>query len=330
MLNLLLKKKFVPTEVEPPSITQQGWDVEIVDFRDAKVPGVDYFNPGYVARPEREYLITRRSKFDAKIHVGINDLVAFAMTERLPQVGTILKPMELAFDSHFEDPRAIYFQDHTFIGACNFIWHKEHNLWSGAHQALLKFDHNWKCVERYDIEYGYNESRLAATKGHEKNWIYFEHGGALHLLYKTHPHTVIKLGKDMNPVAEYITDWDNSIWKYGEPRGGTPPIIGPDGNFWSYFHSSIDNAVRNKRRYFTGVYCFESKPPFNVIGITPEPILIASKHDRWAPGKPAVTFPGGAILKDGVWTVSFGVNDFDSALGFFPHEKIDKLVKIVA
>jgi predicted GH43/DUF377 family glycosyl hydrolase len=332
----ILKAKFVATDNEPSSVTEQGWDVKILDFGLAKTEGVDYFNPSYVALPEREFLIARCSIFDPKVHVGINSLMGFSMTDREPKVAFPLKPFELGNNNHFEDPRAIYHDGHVYIGCCTFTWSREHGMWSGAHQSLFKFkpeqqgwQQNWKCLDRWDIQYGFNEKNLTAPRGHEKNWNYFICDGEFYLLYKTHPHTVVKLDKNMKPVTEFVTDWDASRWKHGEPRGGTPPIIGPDGNYWSFFHSSIDKAVRDKRRYYTGCYSFEPKPPFRVLQCTPESILTGSRRDRWSPGKPAVVFAGGAALKKGVWTLAFGINDADSAIGYFPHWEVLKRVRPV-
>jgi predicted GH43/DUF377 family glycosyl hydrolase len=80
------------------------------------------------------------------------------------------------------------------------------------------------------------------------------------------------------------------------------------------------------RRYHMGCYTFSANPPFVMKRYTQMPILSGSQYDRFAHPKPLVVFPCGAILKNGVWQISLGVNDLDCALMEIPHSELDKLL----
>ena len=317
--------KFIPT-IEPESICNQGWDVHIVSFGQAASPGVDHFNTGFVHAWGRDWLITRRSEYDPKIRIGHNSMMAFGLTDFKPMVGYKLRPHTIAQGKeHHEDPRAIFDGEHAWISCCNYVWDAANNLWSGAHQAIFKFDKNWMCVQRFDPIYGNNIDKFPAVLGPEKNWLWFFHQGEIHMVYRTHPHAVVVFDKQLKYLRETASEWDNSGWRYGQMRGGTPPVL-HGGLYWSFFHSSIDKGAGEKRRYYMGAYCFEAKPPFKVVGYTEKPLLIGSKKDRWAIAKPACIFCVGAAIRDGTWIITGGVNDFDTFLGKFPHAEIERRV----
>lgn len=324
-LNLLRPPKFVATVTEPPSITQQGFDVRIVDFGMQKKSTVDFFNSGLVNAWGRDWLLTRRSEYDPEIWLGRNQIWAFGLTDLAPQVGYPLKPKALLGGEHWEDGRGYFHDNHVWISACNFVWYPKDNMWTGAHIAVAKFNKNWKCVERFDPVYGNNLDRVSGKMGHEKNWLWFIHEGEWHMIYKASPHAVVVFDEKLKYVRETASEWPSSGWPYGEIRGGCPPVL-VDGKYWTFFHSSIPMGANLKRRYFMGVYCFEAKPPFRVTGFTPKPLLTGSKHDRWAVGKPCCVFPVGSIFRNGEWIISGGVNDFDTFIARIPHGEIEKSI----
>lgn len=323
-LNLLRPPKFIPT-AEPPSITQQGFNVEIVDFGLQKIAGVDYFNSGLVNAWGRDWLLARRSQYDPNIWLGRNSIMAFGMTNLKPQVGYPLKPKPLLGQEHWEDSRAIFHDSHVYLSCCNFVWYPKDNVWTGAHIAVAKFDKHWKCVERFDPVYGYNLDRVSGKLGHEKNWLWFIHDGEWHMIYKASPHAVVVFDDKLKYVRETASEWDSTKWHYGEIRGGCPPVL-VGGKYWTFFHSSVPMGGNLKRRYYMGAYCFESKPPFNVLGFTPKPLLIGSKHDRWAVTKPCCVFCVGSLFRDGEWILSGGVNDFDTFIARIPHEELERRI----
>jgi hypothetical protein len=74
-----------------------------------------------------------------------------------------------------------------------------------------------------------------------------------------------------------------------------------------------------------GAVAFEAKPPFKPVLYTQFPILEGSQNDAWANRKPLVVFPGGAVCKDGMWTIVYGINDLKSGWLKLPHEELIKL-----
>jgi predicted GH43/DUF377 family glycosyl hydrolase len=79
-----------------------------------------------------------------------------------------------------------------------------------------------------------------------------------------------------------------------------------------------------------GVYAFQSQPPYRITRMSSMPLLSGSKQDKWFEGKPLVVFPNGAVIKDGLWTVVFGVNDLQCGWIDIPHADLLQIVRPVA
>jgi hypothetical protein len=165
------------------------------------------------------------------------------------------------------------------------------------------------------------------NRGSEKNWLWFMHGGELHMIYETAPvHEIVRFTGNLGVVRAYKTKEHEGIFgKWGQPRGGTPPVL-VNGEYWSFFHSSIP-WKNEKRRYFMGAYAFEANPPFRVTRMTVKPLLAGSQNDPWEEGQPLVVFPCGAIHRNGLWFVSMGINDMASAWIEIPHDDLRRLTK---
>jgi hypothetical protein len=195
-------------------------------------------------------------------------------------------------------------------------------------------NNDWNVEASYDPIYGHNGGSLgtqvkneANPTGSEKNWLWFEHDRKPHLVYTTDPkHVVVEFHPDLTwPNIEYSTVSFSHLWRHGQARGGTPPVRVGD-EYWTFFHSSTP-WLSKKRRYHMGALCFEAKPPFAIKRATPLPILSGSKHDEWHQGLPLVVFPCGALIKNGVWLVTMGINDCCSAWIEIPHEDLIALTK---
>lgn len=307
---------FIASDNEPPSIVEQakrqGFTAALYDFRRAKVPGTDYFNCAILRRHDGLWLVTRRSEFLATFQFGQNDLMAFHMEEdHLPLYGKTIMTPRFSDREHFEDPRAFYFQDRLWLSACNFVVFPDRVSWTGAHQVLLEIDNSWQSERRHDPPYGHNGTSVFENRGDEKNWLWFPHDDELHLIYLTLPHTIVRWDEALRPTEEYVTEIWHPGWKHGQPRGGTAPVRVGD-EYLSFFHSSMPWRPP-KRRYYMGAYTFSASPPFQVTGVTPEPLLAGSLDDPWGEGKPLVIFPCAALHENGQWTISAGVNDLVSA-----------------
>jgi len=139
---------------------------------------------------------------------------------------------------------------------------------------------------------------------------------SLYFIYKSSPrHIVCELdGETGKVVKEHNTE--GITWPYGPIKGGI--VAGHhDGKLLRFFHSTLDNEEGWKRRYYVGALLMEPEPPFNVVKISREPILIGSNEDDFSNDerrsiphfKGKVVFPGGAVPIDGGWILSIGIND---------------------
>jgi hypothetical protein len=83
----------------------------------------------------------------------------------------------------------------------------------------------------------------------EKNWTLFAHEGAWHAAYSVAPFRVLRLAAD-GPAAVEGVEVARHPWRaesyarrFGEPRGGTPPVrVG--GLYYTFFHSSSGPASK--------------------------------------------------------------------------------------
>lgn len=307
----------------PPLAEQarhKGWSAGVFDFGKGEAPGTDYFNPSLVERPDGLWLLARRAVHDQVKRWGQNSICAFRLdANKVPQIGQVLRFIGAEPEEHFEDPRAVQHNGRTWVGACNYLFFGDR--WTGAHQTLGVFNDDWSCYLRYHPEVGGNGPVLQGNSRHEKNWPWFFHNDRLHLLYQTKPWELIQFG----------TKWSDRIthrapgvdWAFGEIRGGTPPVRVGD-LYWTFFHSSLP-WVGAYRRYYMGALAFAAEPPFAPVRWTSQPMLSGSQHDRWNNRKPPCVFPCGAVLRDGVWLVTYGINDLNCGWVEIPHADLDRL-----
>jgi predicted GH43/DUF377 family glycosyl hydrolase len=152
----------------------------------------------------------------------------------------------------------------------------------------------------------------------EKNFVFFEHDGKLHLIYQCSPEQVIyRLGSENNIEEVYRTK--SPSWIHGEIRGGTQPVSSPlSGGSWLRFFHSLHKAGNNRHdwTYSIGAMEMADTPPFNIIRISKYPVF--SGDERFVPGcrhwKQGVAIPYGAVNGGDSWIVSAGLNDSMAAM----------------
>lgn len=221
-------------------------------------------------------------------------------------------------DEHHEDARLFKFGGDIYVS-----WTMMQGYRPGVDYtcvmkyAKLKLAKNkWSVIEEWQPRYGNN---TGFSK--EKNWVFFEHDKALYCIYATDPeHVVLRIEGDK--VVEEIKT-PGPIWQWGHVRGGTPPVDLGDGRMMCLFHSSIPTEEPpHFVRYYAAAYTFEKKPPFRILQISEQPVMSGSEEDghkvdpRYVQGwKPYVVFPCGLVPDGDGWLVSFGVNDWQCAVG---------------
>ncbi len=302
---------------ELPSITEQSkWETGFYRFRDEGEgfkSQVEYFNCGIVNWRGDDWLITRR-RAEQSGPPGRNTIVAWKLVDNQPQRDYPVLIRPVFSGENWEDPRITVVDGKLLLSWCNFRWN------SLAHQCVGYLTDRWFVPYVVRPEYGRNGSHLLGNSGHEKNWTWFQHDGIPHLLYSTVPHMVCET-RGFQVSREHSTLGSGYMWsKWGEMRGGSPPVrIGDE--YWCFFHSS-SKWVPPRRRYHMGAYAFEAKPPFKVTRISKKPILSGSEADRRNPGAPVVVFPCGSLLRNGEWLVVGGSNDCQCFWTRIPHEEL--------
>lgn len=251
------------------------------------------FNPSIVRWRGRLLMAWRKGWFSARMWLG-----ELSEDHRLlwGREMDFSKLWQLTEDDWLEDPRLIIAGDRLLVA---FTYVRHGNIF----MALATLD------ESLEVQ----DCRIMDTvrRQWEKNWQYFEHEGRLYTVYFPNPHTVgWRAGDEIRiPPAHGA----RLPWAWGEVRGGTPPVRVGD-EYFSFFHSSLHC------HYVAGFYSFEAKPPFRVTRWPSQPCMIAAK-DRWRGGH-AVVFPGGAVMENGQWLVSFGWQDAFCCLKWFDHEEL--------
>lgn len=316
-------KNDVPTLAE-----QVDWEVGKIVLPEEV--GTYYFNPAITQEPNGTIMLfarrcrNKREK-DEDVYVEKNDIVAFELTKDLRATKKALIQLTSHFpNEQFEDPRVVRFGDKYGLSCCTFVPFKSY-----AHQAMFLLDKQFLNVGRFDPVYGNNYAQAMVNDGHEKNWLYFVHDNAPHMVYSANPHVVVRLNGRLEKEDQYVTNEFNPLWKFGEVRGGSNPILA-DGLYWTFFHSSLP-WINKKRRYYMGAYAFEAKAPFRIVRMTTMPILTGTNQQDWWPGLPAVVFPCGAFFDSAKaqFVVSYGINDVDCGYIKLPLSDLLEITKVI-
>lgn len=319
-----------PRGMEPsvPLAEQTAFNFGYFRFPDENPNGKEYFNCSLVHWRGRNWLVTRRRRF-TRMTVGVNDLVFWMLTGTQVSNPYPVKIFMRYPGENFEDPRAINVGGRCLISYCGFIcpW-RQHFCQQGYGLMLDDFRINIPMA----VVYGNNREDVTRGKGHEKNWTPFSTSeGKTAFVYAMHPRHEVIMVEGGRVVKVYISgeDWSVAHWLWGEPRGGSPPVLAGD-SYYGFFHSSLYHRTLpngdKRRRYYMGAYRFNAQPPYEITGMTRKPILTGSMHDRRNPGAPACVFPCGALLQNGVWFVTLGVGDTACAWMEIPHDELLKLL----
>ena len=294
-----------------PSVVSQGFRTAFVRHE----PGVRNYNSGLVQMAGREFLATRRFNRDTwRCEIVINELVS----GEAHHVRRLELPRAMGREWH-EDARLFWHN-----GVLHMAY-TEGQYWSMPWVAVQKvalLDDEWNV--KLVVTIGYGENSL----GQEKNWQFFSHRGKLFFVCSLTPHIVVELDATYQPCAVFTTEWAplGIMGDFEEKlRGGTPPVrVGEYYVTFPHFHTK---HPERSRRYGFNACAFEARPPFQIVGLT-EPLVIGSAHDPTLPNlayphyHPIVVFPCGALHREGLWTVSAGINDSFDALFEIPHAEL--------
>jgi len=162
----------------------------------------------------------------------------------------------------------------------------------------------------------------------ERNWGFFD-DGQFKAVYSIDPHVILRIDTREGdyegwPIAEEQSTipWDVKRW--GEPHGGSCPVL--VGDCWfSFFQSHIATAAGGAEKvYRVGFYGFDAIPPHRIRYMCQEPLLhadmVAGPRSFYLDH--AVIYPSGAVYSDGNWLVSLGVHDRRLAFSRFDHNRL--------
>lgn len=207
-----------------------------------------------------------------------------------------------------EDPRLFIRNGESWMSYTHATHHDKYPKCAIRYGKLVS-GKMWTVAGQWLPAYGKNDGTAI-----EKNWQPFEHEGSLFFIYSSEPHTVIRVHEEK--ILEEFKG-NEALWPWGMIKGGSVPIP-YQGYLLRFFHSRLDNEPPPLFfRYYVGAMLMKNYPPFEVVKISREPILIGSEADEFDAAtmtqcvhrKANVVFPGGAIEIDGGWLLAVGVND---------------------
>jgi hypothetical protein len=151
----------------------------------------------------------------------------------------------------------------------------------------------------------------------EKNWSFFEFDEDLLAVYSFTPCRILKIEGNFASLA-YETP-TTAVWQGGEIRGGAPPVrVGEE--WWCFTH---DRILDRHLIYRTGLVALDSRPPFAVRRMVPEPILAADCGTKPAMQYSSVVFAGGAVRYGDDWVIAHGIHDHWCELHWFNHAELE-------
>lgn len=308
-----------------------------------EAPGhVAVFNPALVRFRERLLMAYRVVGADRRRRIAI-----CALDQHTQPIAETIVPLSDficdAGDWH-ADPRFLVAHDRLFVHFNDNTRQRPNNIY------ILELDPD----TLHPLTAARPLTLLGPRQEIEKNWMLFEHEGDFYAIYSIAPHQVLRVDlRGRGPVhctPCYTQNWDIGVYsrRYGEPRGGAPPVR--DGDvYYSVFHSSEARRIsarlytRIKRlpprtasamirllrmsrlRYIAGVYAFAAAPPFEPLGLSMTPLIKPPQAPAQAwrsplyPGVVDVVYPCGAVLDTQQWTISYGLFNWECGLACFSH-----------
>lgn len=320
-----------------PSIPEQcrarGWKCEVMQVE--KDPGKAVFNPT-VAKDEDtgEVWIARHSdttdgnRWNSKlVHLFPQVMYtekALALTPPAEKGGPIQFLYEdidipISDGENIEDPRALFAGEQFAVSFTRCVGGKPPT------QEIAFIDINWKITEVWHPRIGHNGTDVTNATYPEKNWVWFNHEGDWHVIYWLEPMQVYRV-ESGKPVGRWETNKFNPQWAHGiRHGGGSPTRIGDE--YFGFCHSLMPWFSRNRSRYFISAYAFEAKPPFAMTRMARVPLL--ASEDIWRDNPCSCVICGGAILRNGVWTLAIGAKDEECIRVEIPHVDVLKTLDAV-
>jgi len=224
---------------------------------------------------------------------------------------------DLSINATAEDPRLLHHKGRLFViynstldgkryETARYIFASEVAIYGPPGARLFRI------IRRKRLSVG------AIQQHTEKNWTPFSMAAGLYFIYTTNPPHVFVLEDEqweraVNTIElkEVSRSTNKVAERLGLMRGGSPAIYDPErGLFVSFFHTQMmlkPERIDYNSLYFAGFYSFSAKPPFDIQGILPFPIVprgvYQSTRKFW------VTYPTGFVRRGDTVIVIYGQND---------------------
>jgi hypothetical protein len=243
--------------------------------------------------------------------LGLSDFIQFAPEQMLSERVT----------SWFADPRVFWLGNMLFI-YFNSGWHEPFN-----HQFIVQINPiTFKPL---------NHARQLCLRGDrqkiEKNWMLFGND-PYYAIYSANPHCIMRVNlKGLNEVwcekMSIISLPDSEYLLSISLRGGAPPTQYASGEYYSFCHSL--HQTQEGVRYEASAYRFSSYPPFYPTYFPKKKLHLPSPQGnnrslpQLNPAVDEVIYPCGAAFHDGLWFISYGINDEVCAIAWITQELVD-------
>lgn len=216
-----------------------------------------------------------------------------------------------------DDPRLFVFQGDLYCSYVVSTWPEHPPKCVVRYGRLIKQGDVWKIEQSFQPAYGHNDNTAL-----EKNWVPFQYDNRLFFIYDNQPEQVVIEVVGDRVVSEYKSPTPH--WFWGKLHGGTTPLRDGAGNdMLRFFHTRMDNEIPPTRwRYRIGAALMEPEPPFAITAISDKPIITGSEDDDLSAmhrascihHKKSVVFPMGALVDNGTFLLSLGINDCECAI----------------
>jgi predicted GH43/DUF377 family glycosyl hydrolase len=317
--------------------------MHVIQVSPKNLPKADYYLNSSIFRKDNRIFLAYRENKGYVAHLHICELNKDYQPIKNSDV-PLFPPEVVGVGNYFEDPRVQYIDGKLTISYINTT-----SIFNSQSQAFSYLEDDFTLKDSIYFKYGFNinqsnadsTSRLtpegaiivqSPAARFEKNWVFFEYDHLPHFVYSIDDHIVVQ--PNMSTLAadkHYITS-AKLCWKYGQPRGGTPPILIGD-EYLCFFHSHLKTdgkfKVKCNRVYYFGAYTFSAKPPFEIKRMTVKPFAKGDPYDNVCLWYNAGCFPCGAIKEGGDWVISYGHNDHSMRIMVLPDKELQESLRKV-
>lgn len=178
-------------------------------------------------------------------------------------------------------------------------------------QAIVRLNAEFQIDSLNVLPIGFNGD----SRHYEKNWTpWLGESRVTYSLSETH------VTYDLESLG--ATYGRGICWEFGEPHGGTQWLTVGDTSVCIFHSSLVREPSTGLRTYALGAARASTFAPYNILEVTPKPLLVASLENPRVVGSSEVLFANGISQHQGAFLIGLGVNDAASAIVRIPEEAL--------